>query len=123
MLAQVQLRNQTLRPDTTLRLSADQYRAIAEFLAASDAMVQRAKYFAELARTAELYDWPSSATAPFRVLTEEESNAIWNGPFALRQRVFAPTLTKTEREALRQHAKETIAYAQKAFAPDKNDPA
>jgi hypothetical protein len=39
---------------------------------------------------AERCDWPSSAVAPFRVLTKEEASAIWNGSFELRQRVFAP---------------------------------
>jgi hypothetical protein len=99
-LAEAQLRNPALRPDTRQRMSADQYRAIAECLSTKPEMAKRAAWFADLARTAEQYDWPSSAVAPCQVLTSEESSAIWE-IYGFRQRVFAPFLTKTEQAALR----------------------
>ena len=80
---------------------------------------RRGRWFGGMAETAEIMDWPCSATAPFRALTEEESSAIWNGSAILCQRVFAPTLTKTEQDALRQNAKELHDWAQKAFKDQK----
>jgi hypothetical protein len=99
---------------TTPRLSADQCHAIAEHLVGTVETVDRGRWFAELAKTAEREDWPSSCTAPFQLLTPEESGAIWNGPSSLRQRVFAPYLTKTERPALKRSAKDLHDFGQKA---------
>jgi hypothetical protein len=93
-LAEAQLRNPSLRPDTRSRLSADQYHAIPEFLLASPQKVKRGRRFAELAETAEYYNWPNSSDAPFQLLTREESRAIWNESVALRLRVFAPISPK-----------------------------
>lgn len=97
-LAEAQLRNPSLRPDTRSRLSADQYHAIAEFLLASPQKVKRGRRFAELAETAEYYNWPNSSDAPFQLLTREESRAIWNESVALRLRVFGPHIAKAERD-------------------------
>jgi hypothetical protein len=104
---------------TMLSLSADQCRTIAEHLLASAETAARGRWFAELAETAEREDWPSSCTAPFHLLTKEESGAIWNGQSALRQRVFAPFLTETERATLRRDARETAEYARMAFAREQ----
>src|ERR1700722_3433305 len=71
-LAQLQLRDPSHRPDTRLRMSADQYRAIAECLSAKHELAKRACYFEAMAESAALRDWPSSATAPYLVLTAEE---------------------------------------------------
>jgi hypothetical protein len=90
-LAVAQLREPSLRPDTRLRMSADQYRAIAEFLLGNKEKEKRGAWFAAMAETAERCYWPSSAIAPFRVLTEEEASEIRNGPHELSQRVFAPS--------------------------------
>jgi hypothetical protein len=87
-LAKAQLRDLSLRPKS--RLSADQYRAIAEFLLAKEETAKRGRWFAGMVETAKYLDWPSSCTAPFELLTKEEVSAIWNGSFSLRQRVFAP---------------------------------
>jgi hypothetical protein len=67
--AQLQLRDPSQRPDTRLRMSADQYRAIAECLSAKPELAKRACYFEAMAESATLNDWPSSATAPYLVLT------------------------------------------------------
>jgi len=115
-LARGQLANPKHRPDPKRRLGADQYRAIAEHLLASLETAQCGRWFASMAETAEREDWPSSATAPFAVLTREESSAIWNGSFALRQRVFAPFLTASEQAALRKDLKETVEWMKKRSA-------
>ncbi len=87
--AEAQLRNPSLRPDMSLRMSADQYRAVVECVSAKPEMVKRARRFGDLAEMAELYAWPSSADAPFQVLTEEELSEIRKAPFELRQRALA----------------------------------
>jgi hypothetical protein len=115
-LAQVQLSNPSHRPDTRLRLSADQYRAIAEGLSAKPEMAERARWFAGMVETAERLNWPCSATAPHLVLTPQEIDALSNAPFWTRQRVFAPYLTKTELASLKQHAKEMHDLGQMGFA-------
>lgn len=76
---------------------------------------ERAKFFLSLAMRARDEDWPSSATMPFQILTDKESESAWNDP-PTRQRVFAPYLTPTELEALRLSNKETSEYARKVFA-------
>ncbi len=111
MLAKAKLRDPSLQPRA--RPSADQCRAIAEHLLAKEETTARGRWFAELAEIAERYDWPSSSTAPFRLLTKEEVSAIWNGSFSLRQRVFAPYLTATEQTALMQNANEALEWPQK----------
>jgi hypothetical protein len=50
-------------------MSADQYRAIAECLSAKPKLAKRACYFEAMAESAALHDGPSSATAPYLVLT------------------------------------------------------
>jgi hypothetical protein len=107
----------------TPRLSADQCLAIAEYLLKTAETQARGRWFAELAKTAERGDWPSSCTAPFQLLTKEESAAIWMASPALRQRVFAPYLTKTELEALRRRATQGAEFGRKASAdlPPKSD--
>lgn len=118
--AEAQLRDPSLRPDVSLRLSADQYRAVAEFLSAKPDAEKRGRWFAAMAETADRGDWPSSAVAPFRVFTQEEATAIWNGPRELHQRVFAPYLTATEQAALRQSAKEAMVLMRKAFSENNS---
>jgi hypothetical protein len=98
------------------RLSPDQCRAIADHLLGSAETAERGRWFAEMAETAEREDWPSSCSAPFQLLSREESAAIWVASFAMRQRVFAPLLTKTERDSLSHEMKEAGALAQKAFS-------
>jgi hypothetical protein len=112
-LATAQLRDPEFRPKA--RLSADQYRAIAEYLLANPDTATRGRRFAGLAKIAEREDWPCSATGPFQVLTKEESSGIWNGPFALSQRVFAPYLTASQQAALRKDLKEMTEWAMKTF--------
>jgi hypothetical protein len=73
-----------------------------------------------MAESAALHDWPSSATAPYLVLTAEELEALADAPFWTHQRVSAPYLTATEQAALRQHAKEMLALARKAFSEDNS---
>jgi hypothetical protein len=118
-LAQLQLRDPSHRPDTKSRMSADQYRAIAECLSAAPDMIKRAKYFASMAETAEWDDWPSSATAPCLLLTTEELDVIANAPYWSRQRVLAPFLTATEQAALRQSTKDAAKLFRQAFAVDR----
>jgi hypothetical protein len=113
--AQLQLRDPSHRPDTKLRMSADQYRAIAECLSSAPDLAKRASYFEGMAERAELHDWPSSATAPYLVLTTEELEAVAAAPYWTHQRVSAPFLTDTEQAALRQNAKDLLEYYQKAF--------
>lgn len=119
-LAQLQLRDPSHRPDTRLRMSADQYRAIAECLSAKPALAKRALYFESMAETAEHQDWPSSAIAPCLVLTTDELDVVANAPHWIYQRVMAPFLTETERVALRQNAKDFFEYANKAFEPRRD---
>ena len=101
---------------TTPRLSADQCRAIAECLLVAADTADRGLHFAQMAEIAEREDWPCSATAPYQLLTREESGAIWNAPYWTRQRVFAPYLTKTQQAALRHDLKNAGALARKAFS-------
>ena len=117
--ATVQLRNPKHRPDPKRRLSVDQYRAIAEHLLANPETARRGRWFAGMAEIAEREDWPCSATAPFEVLTKEESSAIWNGSAALRQRVFAPFLTASQQAALRKDMKEATARVMKQFRAER----
>jgi hypothetical protein len=118
--AQLQLRDPSQRPDTRMRMSADQYRAIAECLSAKPELAKRACYLEAMAESATLNDWPSSATAPYLVLTAEELEALADAPFWTHQRVSAPYLTATEQAALRQHAKEALALARKAFSEENS---
>jgi hypothetical protein len=101
-------------------MSADQYRAIAECLSAKPKLAKRACYFEAMAESAALHDGPSSATAPYLVLTAEELEALADAPFWSQQRVSAPYLTATEQVALRQHAKEMVALARKSFSEDNS---
>jgi hypothetical protein len=71
-LAHAQLRDPSLRPDVSLTLSADQHRAIAEFLLANPETKKKGRWFAELVEIAERCDWPSCAVAPFRVLIRSD---------------------------------------------------
>jgi hypothetical protein len=100
--------------ETMPKLSADQCRAISEHLI-THGDAARGNWFKELAEIAERDDWPSSVTAPFELLTEEESASIWNENPNTRGRVFAPYLTKTELAALRRRHKETVEYAERVF--------
>jgi hypothetical protein len=97
------------------RLSADQCRAISGHLIAHGDVV-RGEWFKSLSKIAWQEDWPSSATAPFALLTEDESASLWNGDADTRQRVFAPYLTPTELAALRQSAKKAGEFYRKALA-------
>jgi hypothetical protein len=119
-LAQLQLRDPSHRPDTSLRMSADQYRAIAECFSAKPEAAKRARYFVAMAEMSALNDWPSSAVAPCLTLTEEELDMLANAPFWIGQRVFAPTLTATEQAALRLSMQEATALARNAFSKEKN---
>jgi hypothetical protein len=94
------------------RLSADQCRAISEHLFAYGD-VARGNWFKELAERAAREDWPSSASAPFKLLTDQESASIWNGAAGARQRVFAPYLTQTELAALRRRDNEAREFMRK----------
>jgi hypothetical protein len=69
-----------------------------------------------MAESATLNDWPSSATAPYLVLTAEELEALADAPFWTHQRVSAPHLTVTEQAALKQSAKEAMELGRKAFS-------
>jgi hypothetical protein len=113
MFAKAQLRDPSLRPKT--RLSADQCRAIAEVLLAKEETALRGRWFADLAEIAERYDWPSSGTAPYQLLSKAEWSAICNSSFSLNQRVFAPYLTATEQASLRQSLKEALRLAEKVW--------
>jgi hypothetical protein len=109
----------------TAKMSFDQHAAMAVHLrrkmhgmAAEDplrsAVRVRAKSFLALARTARDDDWPSSATAPFYVLTQDEAASAWTDR-GTRQRVFFPRLTATEIARLRQKAKDTSAFARTLY--------
>lgn len=74
-----------------------------------------AKWFLARGRRAQMYDWSSSAIAPFSVLTEEEIESLHADP-DLWRRVWMPTLTIPEKQSLRDEARESGAYFSKAFA-------
>jgi hypothetical protein len=102
------------------RLSADQCRAISGHLSAHGD-VARSDWFKELAAIAAQEDWPSSATAPFELLTEQESASIWNGDPGARQRVFAPYLTQTELATMRRQDQEASEYMRKVLTQATNE--
>jgi hypothetical protein len=109
-----------------MKMSVDQNLAMAQHLRRSAhalaqddqkrrTILDRARSFLMLAKQARDEDWPSSVSAPFVILTSEESESAWSDP-PTRQRVFVPYLTATELEALQRSANETSEYARKAFA-------
>jgi hypothetical protein len=87
-------------------MSADQYRAIVECLSAKP-------------------NWQSAVLLrghgrKCQVLSAEELEALADAPFWTHQRVSAPYLTATEQAALRQCAKEAMAFAREAFSEENS---
>jgi hypothetical protein len=87
--AQIQFDDPSRRPDTKLRMCADQYLAISECLSAKSELAKRANHFHGMAEIAEHQQWPSSVIAPRLALTTEELEVVADASYTTQQRVFA----------------------------------
>lgn len=110
-----------------MKFSADQHLAIAQqlrrvslWLEAADPrrseLGGRARWFIRQGKVARDEDWPSCSVGAACALTEDEAKLFVGADMETWRRVYCPYLTDSEKQSLRQEAKEASAYYRNAFA-------
>jgi hypothetical protein len=110
-----------------MKFSADQHLAIAQHLRRvartlppddpkQSGLRLRARSFLARGKVARDEGWPSCPVGAACSLTHDEAQLFTSADRETWRRVYVPYLTALEIASLRQQAKETSAYFQKAFA-------